>query len=225
MIIYKITNTINLKAYIGQTIYSLEERWSQHNSKSSGCVAIASALLKYGKENFTIEIMAICNSLEELNKKESQFIKEQNTISPYGYNLTSGGEGKTLTQEVKDKISKANKGRVHSEAFRQMRKDIQTGKSPSEETKIKMSAAASGKSKSDTHRANISKAKMGNKLPEYARQSIRLKLQKPIKCDQTNQIFASASHAAKELKIGKSTIMKILKKRKPYFKGLSFSYI
>lgn len=225
MIIYKITNLINSKAYIGQTIYELEQRWVQHNSKSSGCRAIANALRKYGKENFTIEIVTICYSLEELNAQEEKYIKEFNTLAPNGYNLTTGGESRILTEESRKKISIANKGRSHSEDFREMRRQLQSGKIRSEVTKNKMSKSSLGKPKTDEHRLNISKAKTGKKLSLDHKESIKKTLQKPIKCDQTGQLFESASAAAKELKIGKSTIIKILKKRKPSFKGLSFSYV
>lgn len=216
---------INLKSYIGQTIYGLEERWAQHNSKSSGCRAISNALHKYGKEKFSIEIITICNSLSELNEKESYFIKEFNTLAPNGYNLTSGGDAKVLAEESRERISLANKGRSHSEEFKEIRRQIQTGRLCSQETKSKMSSSAIGKPKTDEHRKNISKAKIGTKLSKDHRESIRKTLQKPIRCDQSGQIFTSTSEAAKELKIGKSTIIKILKKRKPSFKGLSFSYV
>lgn len=224
MIIYKITNIINSKSYVGQTVYGLDRRWNQHNSKSSGCRALASAIRKHGKENFTIEIVAVCNSLSELNKQETKFIKEFNTLSPNGYNLTTGGEGKVLSEESKARISEANQGRKHSEDFRQSRRKNQTGKSHSEETKEKMSKVSTGKPKSDEHRFNISKSKTGTKLSSEHKNSIKQTLQIPIKCDQTGQVFASSADAAKELRIGKSTIIKILKKRKQSFKGLSFSY-
>ncbi|NJO48147.1 MAG: GIY-YIG nuclease family protein [Leptolyngbyaceae cyanobacterium RM2_2_4] len=224
MIIYKITNLINSKSYVGQTICSLENRWAQHNSKSSRCRAISNALRKYGKEKFTIEILVICNSLKELNEQESIFIKKFNTLAPNGYNLTSGGEGKTFSEESRSKISNAKKGKAYSEQFKKMRSESQTGKNHSDDTKKKMSDSAVGKLKTDSHRANISKSKTGISLSAEHRESIRMTLQKPIKCDQTAQVFDSASAAAKELKIGKSTIIKILKKRRPSFKGLSFSY-
>jgi len=50
MIIYKITNKINKKIYIGQTIRHLSVRWGQHLRSKNGCTALKSALKKYGKE-------------------------------------------------------------------------------------------------------------------------------------------------------------------------------
>ena len=56
--IYKITNLVNSKIYIGQTIRSLKERFRQHIYKQ-GCTYLHNAILKYGKENFKIELMII----------------------------------------------------------------------------------------------------------------------------------------------------------------------
>lgn len=93
-IIYKITNTINNKEYIGQTTRNISERWREHKSKSnpSDGTYLHNAIAKYGHENFTIEEIDNCaDSL--LNDKEVEWIIIANTYYPNGYNLTSGGEG------------------------------------------------------------------------------------------------------------------------------------
>lgn len=93
-IIYKITNTINNKEYIGQTTRNISERWREHKSKSnpSDGTYLHNAIAKYGHENFTIEEIDNCvDSL--LNDKEIEWIVIANTYYPNGYNLTSGGEG------------------------------------------------------------------------------------------------------------------------------------
>lgn len=51
------------------------------------------ALRKYGEENFKWEVIIQCSSLTECQEKEKYYIKKYNTISPYGYNLTEGGNG------------------------------------------------------------------------------------------------------------------------------------
>lgn len=53
-IIYKITNLVNNKVYIGQTERTLKERWGQHKY-SKGCKYLHNAILKYGAESFKIE--------------------------------------------------------------------------------------------------------------------------------------------------------------------------
>lgn len=91
--IYKITNTINLKAYIGQSV-DIENRWKQHKNINRGCTLLVRAFKKYGIENFSFEIVEIC-SPEELNEKEKYYISHYRTYADYGrgYNLTTGGDG------------------------------------------------------------------------------------------------------------------------------------
>lgn len=110
MIIYKITNKINSKSYIGQTILDLKIRWNKHCSKS-GCKAIGNAIKKYGKENFIIEIVDTATSLDELNKKEELYIKSFKTMAPDGYNLRTGGLNSSPTIETREKIKKSLTGK------------------------------------------------------------------------------------------------------------------
>ena len=91
--IYKITNLINGKLYIGQTIYPLSYRFTNHisDAKNNRGYAMASAIRKYGKENFKIELLEEC-SIDCLNDLEIKYIKQFNSITPNGYNLTHGGD-------------------------------------------------------------------------------------------------------------------------------------
>lgn len=93
-VIYKITNIINNKEYIGQTTRNISERWREHKSKSSPSdgTYLHNAIAKYGYENFVIEEIDNCED-SLLNDKESEWITIANTYYPYGYNLTAGGEG------------------------------------------------------------------------------------------------------------------------------------
>ncbi len=104
--IYKITNSINSKIYIGQTTQSIKKRWCLHK-KSESCRAISSAIKKYGADSFKIEIIEECKTLQELNDREAYWIKEINSLSPNGYNLTTGGNSKTASVETKLKMSEA----------------------------------------------------------------------------------------------------------------------
>lgn len=112
MIVYKITNKINNKVYIGQTIISIRKRWTSHCSlsKSVHRSAIRSAIQKYGKDNFEIKVIAKCNSIDELNHREKYYISLFKSLAPNGYNLESGGNlKKTVSLETRAKISKASK--------------------------------------------------------------------------------------------------------------------
>jgi group I intron endonuclease len=113
MIIYKITNTINNKVYIGQTIVKLSDRISGHyadskrDRKTKCKTKISKAISKYGFENFHFEIIDKASSQEELNEMEEKYIKMYNSnIDEYGYNLLSGGhQNGKHSEETKAKIS------------------------------------------------------------------------------------------------------------------------
>src|SRR5271166_6524834 len=98
MIVYKITNKINGKAYIGQTTQPMELRWLDHCKKGH---ALYNAIKKYGKEAFELRILAKCNTMEEMNHREVYYIKLFNTLAPNGYNLKNGGNNKKYTLEAR----------------------------------------------------------------------------------------------------------------------------
>jgi group I intron endonuclease len=104
-----IRNKINGKAYVGQTIQSLEDRLRHHLSPSSGCKAIKSAISKYGIENFEIQELAKVENISELNTMEIKYINELNTIAPNGYNLKSGGSRPTYSEDARKRMSEAQK--------------------------------------------------------------------------------------------------------------------
>lgn len=96
--IYKITNHLNQKAYIGKTIYTVEERWQEHirDSKRDRCKdrPLYRAMNKYGIENFSIEQIEKVE-VKNLSNREIYWIEYYHTFSN-GYNATLGGDGKIL---------------------------------------------------------------------------------------------------------------------------------
>lgn len=118
MIIYEAINVVNGKRYIGQTVQKLADRKRQHiesvNYKHHGCTLFKRALKKYGSENFEWKIIDYASSHEELDLKESFWIRFFMTTDPsYGYNLKGGGAKPFLTQSVKDSIGNAQKGELN----------------------------------------------------------------------------------------------------------------
>lgn len=93
--IYKITNLINGKIYIGQT-NNPKRREREHFSLTPSILEdndgkiLYDALLKYGPQNFSFEIIE--DKCENYNEKEKFWIKTLNTLIPFGYNMTEGGE-------------------------------------------------------------------------------------------------------------------------------------
>ncbi len=92
--IYKITNKVNGKSYIGQTIQNVKERFYQHcATKCSQAIlnmVIHKAITKYGKSNFTIEVIEEVESAN-LNDRERYWIRYYDSYNN-GYNSTEGGQ-------------------------------------------------------------------------------------------------------------------------------------
>lgn len=110
MIIYKSTNTINGKSYIGQTVRPFEVRKGQHIRASK--TPFHEALNEYGHENFDWEVICECESIEEMNEKEVYYISHFNTLYPNGYNMIEGDSG--ITHELtRMKLSKSMKGNTN----------------------------------------------------------------------------------------------------------------
>lgn len=95
MFIYKITNKINNKVYIGKTKNSIKSRFSKHlkNAKNKVNRHLYDSMNHYGYDNFEISLIEECQSLDELEEREKYWIKEFDSISPNGYNMTIGGDG------------------------------------------------------------------------------------------------------------------------------------
>ena len=95
LFIYKATNKRNGKSYIGQTINSLNIRKTQHLAESKRAkynYYFYNAIRKWGIDIFDWEILEECVSKEELDKKEIEYIKIYNSLTPKGYNLSQGGK-------------------------------------------------------------------------------------------------------------------------------------
>ncbi len=198
MIIYKITNKLTGKMYIGQTVQVLNDRWSDHcrpcQGKHINRSAIASAIRKYGKENFALEQIDSAETLDQLNIMEQTYIKALNTLAPNGYNLELGGSSKACHPETKAKISATLKGRP---------------------IKNRMNGAPKGRPVSMERRAQISATLKGraNKA-----------LFKPIIAIETGIEYESINAAAKALNMNRVTISQLIKSGKSGRFGLSFKY-
>ena len=104
-VIYRITNMINGKKYIGK--HSTTDVYDGYFGSG---IAIKQAINKYGIDNFKKEIICYCNNEEELKEMEKYHIKKEGTFSK-GYNLTLGGEGILGYKHTEDSIRKASDSR------------------------------------------------------------------------------------------------------------------
>lgn len=139
MLVYLITNRVNDKQYVGQTVRTLKQRWSSHiyASRHNAKYAISKAIRKYGKKSFTIKVLRVCKSRKELNQLETLLIKKFDTISPRD-NLTTGGESPVPTEETKKKQSDAKLG-MHLSPETEFKKGVRT--SPKTEFKAGYSSS------------------------------------------------------------------------------------
>lgn len=95
MLIYKVTNIINNKVYIGQTVKSLSQRKSEHKHRflyENSHNKFYNAIRKYGWDNFIWEVLEESEnwSYETLDEKEKYYIKLYDSINT-GYNILEGG--------------------------------------------------------------------------------------------------------------------------------------
>ena len=124
MIIYKVTNKINGKCYIGQTRHSLQQRKNKHLVcvRSGVKTHFYCAIRKYGEENFDWEIVCSTNNKQHLNELETYYITKYDSIKN-GYNMVDGGDNNIMdiesvktkhdeimqSDEVRSKISQSMK--------------------------------------------------------------------------------------------------------------------
>ena len=188
----------NGKKYYGITMQKPEKRWL--NGRGYDTQYFARAINKYGWGN--IEHIVIYDDLTESEAKELEqyYIQWYDTTNPqYGYNITTGGEGasgythteeakqkigaaskgKPRSEEIKQKISQAQKGekhhmygKHHSEGTKQKISESNKGKNHTEDTKKKIGKANKGKQISEEQRKIISKANKGKQLSEETKQKI-----------------------------------------------------
>jgi group I intron endonuclease len=95
--IYHIENKTNLKAYVGQTSYPLNKRWNDHVSDSLRGKEnnhFSRAIRKYGKDGFTLAILATVDTKEKADVLEKLWIASLQTRNDvFGYNTSIGGDG------------------------------------------------------------------------------------------------------------------------------------
>ena len=114
-VVYKITNLVNGKRYIGQTTQEPPtKRFNDHiceSNKEKPKMVICKAIKEYGKDNFTFEVIDEAFSQEELNLKEGEYIKLYKSLcTQNGYNITEIIEGEVKhSEQSKERISIAHK--------------------------------------------------------------------------------------------------------------------
>ena len=195
-IIYITTNTANGKRYIGQHKCTSD---SFDGYLGSG-VAFLKALKKYGRNNFVRQTLEVCETFEDMQTAEEKWITYYDARnSDSFYNLANGGMG--------------TKGFVPTEQQRQNMSNARRGKKHSEETKKKIGETHKGKKLSEESKKNISNGRKG----------VRGK-HRPILCIETGKIYDALIDAAKDIEVSSASICDVLKGRTKSCHGKHFKY-
>lgn len=121
MIIYKITNLVENKMYIGKSSHQNLARWNNHWSASRNnpkCLVDKKMSEYPDKSDWKYEVVDSAKDRAELCRKEIEWIKQENSLIPNGYNMKMGSMGVEHSEESKRKISESRKGKTHSEETR-----------------------------------------------------------------------------------------------------------
>jgi len=214
LVVYKYTNKVNGKVYIGITSRGLERRHKEHLmevDRASRNLPFYNALRKYGEENFELEQIDTADSYDELLEKEKFYIKLYNSfvdsLDSNGYNATIGGDGivgldrsgeknsfygKNHTKETRKRMSVLKRKWIIENGH------TRTGAKLSEETKRLIGQAHKGKTISEKQRKEQSKKMSGHKHPNSLK----------VKCITTGEVFNYMGEACEKYGIDRSNLTK-----------------
>lgn len=202
MNIYKITNLINNKIYIGKTTQSYKRLLKRYNDEVlyvKNNRPIINAIRKYGIVNFQFEIISSCLNLQFLNELEINTIKQYNSTNhSIGYNITPGGDGiSNPSPELRYKMGKGTR-----EFFNKNGHGVRKGHKISEKQKIRLREVRLGKSPTNKGvKMTEAQKEVQRKSSKSAKSIIAVNLDSGIVLE-----FNSIKNAAKELKTTRETI-------------------
>lgn len=233
MIIYKWTNLVNGKIYIGQSTKTLAHRTRMHvNSANAGSLLpIHCAIRKYSPAAFRVETIATAASLEILNNLELDLIASHDCQAPKGYNLKNGGDNHSWHPDSIEKARKSAKARTAKDGGAQIKAALAKGR----ETLVGKAPWNKGKKASDQAKANQSLSHMGQtawnkgvQTPDEVREKQKLAAQKrakPVLCIETGISFASVEEASRQTGISPIHIKRLIKSGRKHQKtGFSFKF-
>jgi len=198
--IYCVTNKLNNKSYVGQSV-DPQERWSKHildairkigKTAASKKFAFQNAIAKYGQDNFTWQIIEEIETLEDANDAEEFYISYLGTLAPNGYNLLPGGNNRHPNANTKKKISDKLKI-VGSFVGKRGAAHPNFGRKITEEIKIKQRVKLSGN--------------------EGPNKRITSEIAREIYLKCLNDKTLNAKKLAAEYDLGHNTVLNILNKK------------
>ena len=225
--IYKITNKINGKSYVGKSI-NIERRIAEHkciNHETNKSLKFA--YKKYGLDNFEFEILEQCLE-EELNEKEIYYIQK---IKPE-YNRTTGGDGSpshkisNKTRQILVEKGKEFWNRLSEEQKNNIIKNNLKGRpighDVSSETREKLRQSNLGKKQSKLTIEKRKQTFLEKKKNGYIQTNENHR--KKVICVETNEIFESVKKAGEKFEVQPTSISGVLNGRYQTCKGFHFKY-
>ena len=234
MIIYKATNKINGKSYIGQTIHSVDNRRKRHyyEAKTSN-YKFHNALNKYKDSDFEWDIVCECSSYDELNDREQYYINHYNTLDDKnGYNMKPGGLNAGHSEETRKKLSKMFSGeggpfygKKHTDESKQKMSEMAKerlsvpennpmyGKHHSEETRKRWSEVRKGRFTGEKN------SFYGKKHSEESLEKMRISTLKQFENGMPEETKKKISDSTKGIPKSEETRKKMSEARKRYWKN------
>ncbi len=212
--VYKHTNLLNKKVYIGITCQDVNRRWNNGKGYNNNPHFLF-AIQKYGWNNFEHVVLFDKLTKEQAEEKESELIQYYNSTNPeYGYNIKNGGfHPGSMPDSIKEKIGKSNLGKKRTnEAKEKMRKKA-----------LQMT---------DEHKRKMSEARIGVKpwntgvvFSEEEKDKIKGNTYIPVRCIELQKIFKSISYASRELDIPAGNITKVCRGERHTAGGYHWEYV
>ena len=161
--VYLTTNLINGRQYIGQK----KSKEFLGNTYLGSGKYLKNAILKYGREAFIVELLEECNSYDELNQAEIDWIEWYNAVeSENFYNLSKGGKAPSY------KASDSTKQKMRDSHLGKRVGEVNSSKRP--EVRVKMSKSHMGKALSMAHRKHISDSKRGKSFTDEHKRNLKI---------------------------------------------------
>lgn len=216
--VYQHKNKINGKIYIGITSRAPEDRWGVDGCKYKSSPHFYSAIQKYGWDNFEHNILFENLTKEQACIKEQELIKHFNAMDrEFGYNSTSGGETFVLSEDAMHKKSismvdnKNGMGHPCSNEKKEKISRAQKGRQLTEQHKEKLSIAAKQRHVPCSEKK---KEKLSKNYPH----------KRKVYCEELNRVFDSVQQCGKELGITATNISKLCNGSGRTLKGYHLSY-
>ena len=223
MVIYQIMQKSTGLKYVGRTkdfSKRIEKHLSSLNVKTKKHYPLYVAIKENGINDFEWNILEECNTIEESYILEQKWINALNTITPFGFNLSSGGYGNKgfkHSEESKRKISQNN--------YWLGREGVNKGKKFTEEHRKNISIAHKGKPNhiiyTDELRNLLSEQKKGIKNPMFGKQTANIRKVVNV---ETQEIFNSIKEAALAYKCYQANIIAVCTNRRKSCAGHKWIY-